>query len=84
MPFHRLMRRAACANVLWASLALAGTVAAATPVVTVPGMPPVSNPANLYSQSAANDFSPAVKGALQRVYVPNVRSKDVYVIDPAT
>jgi len=84
MPFHRLMRRAACANVLWASLALAGTVAAATPVVTVPGMPPVSNPANLYSQSAANDFSPSVKGALQRVYVPNVRSKDVYVIDPAT
>jgi len=84
MPFHRLMRRAGGANVLWATLALTGTATAATPVVTVPGMPPVSNPANLYSQSAANDFSPAVKGALQRVYVPNVRSDDVSVIDPAT
>ena len=83
MPFHRLMRRAACANLLWAGLALAGAAAAA-PVVTVPGMPPVINPANLYSESGADAFSPAVKGALQRVYVPNIRSDDVYVIDPAT
>jgi len=47
-------------------------------------MPPVVNPSNLYSESGANDFSPAVKDALQRVYVPNIRSDDVYVIDPAT
>jgi YVTN family beta-propeller protein len=84
MLSHRFRHRAVCASVLFASLALAGNVTAATSVVTVPGMPPVLNPANLYSQSAANDFSPAVKGALQRVYVPNVRSDDVYVIDPAT
>jgi YVTN family beta-propeller protein len=84
MLSHRFRHRAVCASVLFASLALAGNVTAATSVVTVPGMPPVMNPANLYSQSAANDFSPAVKGALQRVYVPNVRSDDVYVIDPAT
>ncbi|MEO7051843.1 MAG: YncE family protein, partial [Rhodanobacter sp.] len=51
---------------------------------TVAGMPAVVNPANLYSESGANHFSPAVKGALQRVYVPNLRSDDVYVIDPAT
>jgi YVTN family beta-propeller protein len=84
MLSHRFRHRAVCASVLFASLALAGNVTAATPVRTVPGMPPVMNPANLYSQSAANDFSPAVNGALQRVYVPNVRSDDVYVIDPAT
>nr|WP_038495293.1 YncE family protein [Collimonas arenae] len=47
-------------------------------------MPPVVNPANLYSEAAAGHFSPAVAGALQRVYVPNLRSNEVYVIDPAT
>ncbi|HYA39012.1 MAG TPA: YncE family protein [Candidatus Methylomirabilis sp.] len=47
-------------------------------------MPPVTDPANLYSEAAADRFSPAVTGALSRVYVPNVRSNDVYVIDPAT
>nr|WP_233168390.1 YncE family protein [Xylophilus sp. ASV27] len=29
-------------------------------------------------------LSPAVAGALPRIYVPNLRSNDVYVIDPAT
>lgn len=53
-------------------------------VVTVPGMPRVVNPANLYSEAAAGRLSPAVTGALSRVYVPNLRSNDVSVIDPAT
>ena len=53
-------------------------------VDTVPGMPPVVDPANLYSEAAAGHLSPAVKDALPRVYVPNLRSGDVYVIDPAT
>ncbi len=47
-------------------------------------MPPVTNPANLYSEAGVNRLSPAVAGALPRVYVPNLRSNDVYVIDPAT
>ncbi len=47
-------------------------------------MPPVLNPANLYSAAGANMLSPAVAGALTRVYVPNLQSNDVYVIDPAT
>ncbi|MEO8810275.1 MAG: YncE family protein [Rhodanobacter sp.] len=83
--FSRYRQRAAC-TVILAIGALAGAaVQAASPrVVTVAGMPPVVNPANLYSESDANAFSPAVKGALQRVYVPNIRSDDVYVIDPAT
>jgi YVTN family beta-propeller protein len=54
------------------------------PIQTVPGMPPVLNPANLYSAAGPNMLSPAVAGALPRVYVPNLRSNDVYVIDPAT
>ncbi len=51
---------------------------------TVPGMPPVLNPNNLYSAAGPNMFSPAVAGHLSRIYVPNLRSDDVYVIDPAT
>jgi YVTN family beta-propeller protein len=59
---------------------------AATPtrIHTIPGMPAVVNPANLYSQTRAHDFSPATKGALNRIYVPNLLSNDVYVIDPKT
>jgi YVTN family beta-propeller protein len=57
---------------------------AAASVTTVPGMPPVVNAGNLYSEAGLNHMSPAVAGALQRVYVPNLRSNDVYVIDPAT
>ena len=53
-------------------------------MVTVPGMPPVANPANLYSETTADKFQPPVAGALPRVYVPNRMSGDVTVIDPAT
>ncbi len=53
-------------------------------IVTVPGMPPVVDPTNLYSEAAAGRLSPAVAGALSRVYVPNLSSNDVYVIDAAT
>jgi YVTN family beta-propeller protein len=53
-------------------------------VETVPGMPPVTDPANLYSETRPDRMSPAVAQALPRVYVPNLKSNDVYVIDPAT
>ena len=53
-------------------------------VETVPGMPPVTDPANLYSETRTDKMSPAVANALPRVYVPNLKSNDVYVIDPAT
>jgi YVTN family beta-propeller protein len=39
---------------------------------------------NVYSETTAGKLSPAVAGALPRVYVPHVKSGDVYVIDPAT
>ena len=57
---------------------------AAAAVNSVPGMPPVIDPNNLYSETAAGKISPATSGALERIYVPHVRSGDVYVIDPAT
>ncbi|WP_407924093.1 YVTN family beta-propeller repeat protein [Piscinibacter terrae] len=58
--------------------------AAAPAVATVPGMPGVPDPSNLYSEIAEGKLSEAVKGHLPRVYVPNLQSNDVWVIDPAT
>jgi YVTN family beta-propeller protein len=58
---------------------------AATPaIVTVPGMPPVVDPSNLYSETSSAHLSAAVRDALPRVYVPHVMSNDVYVIDQVT
>ena len=53
-------------------------------IQTIPGMPPVVDPRNIYSEIRADNLSPAVAGALPRVYVPNRQSNDVAVIDPAT
>jgi YVTN family beta-propeller protein len=51
---------------------------------TPSGMPPVIDPHNVYSETVAGKLSPATMGALSRVYVPNVKSGDLYVIDPST
>ena len=87
----RLQRTLALALV---SLTLAAMVAAEGPgtalvapppsVATIPGMPPVVNPENLYSEIAADKMSPAIAGDPRRVYVPNLQSNDVYVIDQDT
>jgi YVTN family beta-propeller protein len=66
-----------------ASAAASGP-APAPAVVTVPGMPPVVDPRNVYSETGASHLSAAVKDDLQRVYVPNLRSHSVSVIDPAS
>jgi YVTN family beta-propeller protein len=66
---------------LWGGVAAAQT--GPRPVETVPGMPPVVDPANLYSETRPDKLSPAVSGALTRIYVPNRRGNDVSVIDPA-
>ncbi len=73
------------------SLTLAAVVAAEGPgpalvavppaVATVPGMAPVPDPSNLYSEISAQKLIPAVAGDPRRVYVPNLQSNDVYVID---
>ena len=66
---------------VWAGVAAAQ---GARPVETVPGMPPVPDPTNLYSEIRSDRMSPAVAGALPRIYVPNRQGNDVTVIDPAT
>ena len=76
-------RSTARATVLLAGW-LFGAALVAAPVQTVPGMPPVSDPGNLYGDAGVGKLSPAAQGALPRVYVPNLQSNDVYVIDPAT
>jgi YVTN family beta-propeller protein len=47
-------------------------------------MPPVVDRNNIYSEAASSKLSAATKGALTRVYVPNLQSNSVSVIDPAT
>ena len=56
----------------------------ATAVPTVPGMPPVVDAHNVYSETAAGKISPVLAGDLARIYVPNLRGHDVHVVDPAT
>jgi len=58
--------------------------AAPAPAPTIPRMPPVIDPANLYSETAAGKLRPDIAAVPPRVYVPNRRSNDVSVIDPAT
>ena len=68
----------------WTTATAAETSSAARVVKTVPGMPLVINANNLYSETQAGKFSPAVSGALPRVYVPDRQSNDVTVIDSTT
>jgi YVTN family beta-propeller protein len=58
--------------------------AQATSVPTAPGMPAVVDPTNLYSETTSGKLSPAIANVPARVYVPHLKSNDVYVIDPAT
>jgi len=53
-------------------------------IQTVPGMPAVIDPNNLYSETRPDKLSPIVAKHLHLVYVPNRASNDVWVIDPAT
>jgi YVTN family beta-propeller protein len=48
----------------------------------LPGMPPVINPQNLYSETGADHVSPDVAQDLPRIYVPSLGADRVYVIDP--
>ncbi|MHA6622225.1 YncE family protein [Pseudonocardia sp. DLS-67] len=66
-------------------------VVTAPPVVTtvadpdsLPGMPPVTDPHNVYANAGAGMLSAAAKTAKPLVYVPHTKSGEVRVIDPAT
>src|SRR6185369_19798 len=66
---------------------LAASFAALTTSAQQPAATPASAPApaaSVYAETGAGKFSPAVKDHLERIYVPNLRSNDVYVIDPAS
>ena len=93
MPFRKWSL--SLPRVFWLGLGVGALVWAQAPagpakpdvapaVATVPGMPPVIDPANLYSETTAGKLGATVAGDLPRVYVPHVQSNDVYVIDPAT
>ena len=45
---------------------------------------PATDSRNIYSGSASDKVSPALAGDLERIYVPNLRGNDVYVVDPLT
>ena len=63
--------------------ASAAAVAAAAPPVALPGMATVVDARNVYSETMPRHLSPTVSADLERIYVPNLRGHDVWVIDPA-
>jgi YVTN family beta-propeller protein len=81
---NRSSRLAGCAAALCAAQAAWAQPLPVRSIDVVGGMPPVIDAANLYSEARAGNLSATVADALARVYVPNLRSNDVYVIDPAT
>lgn len=50
----------------------------------LPGMPPVTDPHNVYAAAGAGMLADAVKDAKPLVYVPHTKTGDVWTIDPAT
>ena len=60
------------------------TQAAAQPLNLLPGMPPVTDPDDIYSADRPNQLSPVVQGFPSLVYVPNSKSNSVSIIDPKT
>ena len=78
---------AAAALALLFAAGLRSGVAAAQPTSGTAGAAataPATNARNVYSGSASDKMNPALAGDLQRIYVPNLRSNDVYVVDPLT
>jgi len=50
----------------------------------LPGMPPVPDPKNIYSETAPGKISPVAQGHRELIYVPNARGNSVSIIDPKT
>ena len=53
-------------------------------VDVLPGMPPVVDPNNIYSEAGANMLGPSAQQSKAYAYVPHSKSGDVWVIDQAT
>ena len=56
----------------------------ASPQGPLPGMPPVVDPMDIYSEDRPGNLSPTVKGFKSLIYIPNPGSNSVDVIDPKT
>jgi len=67
-----------------AGVAAKGATISTSAAAGYPGMPPVLDANNLYSAAGADQLSSTVRTALPRVYVPELQSNDVVVIDPQT
>ena len=67
-----------------AVIALLLAAAPALAVEVVPGMPPVLDPTNLYSETKADKLLPTLATLPPRVYVPHLKANSVWVIDAAT
>ena len=74
------MKRIVVIFALIASL-IPSNVQAATPLA---GMPPVTNPSDIYAADRPNNLSPVVANFPERVYVPNHTGNSVTEIDPKT
>ncbi len=72
----------------WASAGGAVSAAPAASAAVAAGStasaPAAEAPRNVYAETASGRMSANVAGHLERVYVPNLRGNDVYVIDPAS
>src|SRR5919109_2375099 len=60
------------------------TVPVPPPGDALPGMPPVLDPHDVYSETRVGNLNPVVQDFPSRVYVPNSGSNTVDVIDPQT
>ena len=54
------------------------------PATGLPGMPPLTDPHNVYAAAGAGMLSAAAGAGRPLVYVPHTKSRDVWVIDPGT
>jgi len=80
--FGRSLLTLSVAAVLLAGLRSMAADTGQRTIQAVPGMPAVIDPNNLYSETRSDKLSPTVAKHLNRVYVPNRSSNDVWVIDP--
>lgn len=54
------------------------------PMTGLPGMPPVTDPHNVYAAAGSGALAPAAAAAKPLVYVPHTKTGEVWTIDPAT
>ena len=69
---------------LLALLILATASSRAADQASLPGMPPVLDPRDIYAADRPGNLSPVVRNYPSRIYVPNSESNSVTVIDAGT